>query len=80
MSILGGALGEEDHDNWGSMRVFMVVLTSAFVSGFGFMVLAVAPGSATALMAPVARVLVWSTVALFTATVVAVYGIEAWTT
>ncbi|XP_066371588.1 uncharacterized protein [Miscanthus floridulus] len=78
MSILGGALGEEDRDKWGSTStgVLMVVLTSAFVSGFGFMVLSVAPGSATAILAPVARVLVWSTVALFTATAVAVYGVE----
>jgi hypothetical protein len=78
MSILGGALGEEDRDKRGSTStgVLMVVLTSAFVSGFGFMVLAAAPGSATAILAPVARVLVWSTVALFTATAVAVYGVE----
>ncbi|KAG0514871.1 hypothetical protein BDA96_10G230700 [Sorghum bicolor] len=79
MSILGGALGEkDDRDKWGSTStgVVMVVLTSAFVSGFGFMVLAAAPGSATAILAPVARVLVWSTVALFTATAVAVYGAE----
>ncbi|CAD6339157.1 unnamed protein product [Miscanthus lutarioriparius] len=78
MTILGGALGEEDRDKWGSTStgVVMVVLTSAFVSGFGFMVLAAAPGSATAILAPVARVLVWSTVALFTATAVAVYGVE----
>jgi len=52
MSILGGALGEEDRDKWGSTStgVLMVVLTSAFVSGFGFMVLSVAPGSATAIL------------------------------
>ncbi|CAD6342511.1 unnamed protein product [Miscanthus lutarioriparius] len=78
MSILGGALGEEDRDKWGSTStgVLMVVLTSAFVSGFGFMVPRWFPGSATAILAPVARVLVWSTVALFTGTAVAVYGVE----
>lgn len=76
MSILGGWLGEKDHAKWGTMDMFMVVLTSVFVSSFGFMVLAASPGAARERLAPVARVLVWSTVALFAATAVAVYGVE----
>ncbi|CAN6220980.1 unnamed protein product [Urochloa humidicola] len=79
MSVLGGWLGEKEHARWGAMDVFMVVLTSAFVSSFGFTVLAAAPGSARERLAPVARALVWSTVALFVGTAVAVYGMEVWT-
>lgn len=78
MSVLGGWLGEKDRGKWAAMDVFMVVLTSAFVSSFGFTVLVAAPGSARERLAPVARVLIWSTVALFAATAVAVYGMEAW--
>jgi len=76
MTVLGGWLSEKDHAKWGTMDMFMVVLTSAFVSSFGFMVLAAAPGSARERLAPVARVLIWSTVALFATTAVAVYGVE----
>jgi len=79
MSVLGGWLGEEDHVKWGAMDVFMVILTSAFVSSFGFMVLVAAPGTARARLAPAARILIWSTVALFAATPVAVYAVEAGT-
>ncbi|CAN6177725.1 unnamed protein product [Urochloa humidicola] len=79
MSVLGGWLGEKEHARWGAMDVFMVVLTSAFVSSFGFTVLAAAPGSARERLAPVARALIWSTVALFVGTAVAVYGMEVWT-
>ncbi|CAN6194705.1 unnamed protein product [Urochloa humidicola] len=60
MSVLGGWLGEKEHARWGAMDVFMVVLTSAFVSSFGFTVLAAAPGSARERLAPVARALIWS--------------------
>ncbi|KAG2612475.1 hypothetical protein PVAP13_4KG293200 [Panicum virgatum] len=79
MSVLGGWLGEEDHAKWGAMDVFMVILTSAFVSSFGFTVLVAAPGTARARLAPAARILIWSTVALFAATPVAVYAVEAGT-
>ncbi|OEL34313.1 hypothetical protein BAE44_0004670 [Dichanthelium oligosanthes] len=64
MTVLGGWLAEKDHARWGAMDIFMIVLTSAFVSSFGFMVLAAAPSSARERLAPVARVLIWSTVAL----------------
>ncbi|KAK3130702.1 hypothetical protein QOZ80_6BG0496850 [Eleusine coracana subsp. coracana] len=86
MTVLGASIGDNyDNNNTNNQAgatardAFMVVLTSSFVSGFGFMLLAAAPGSARALMAPAANVLVWSSVALFAATAVAVYGVEVWT-
>lgn len=79
MTVFGGSLGEKYHDKAGAIDVFMVVLTSAFVSSFGFMLLAAAPGSAKAYLAPVAKVLVWSSALLFVATAIAVYGMEMWT-
>ncbi|GJN38699.1 hypothetical protein PR202_gb27765 [Eleusine coracana subsp. coracana] len=86
MTVLVASVGD-NYDNNNTTKqagatardAFMVVLTSSFVSGFGFMLLAAAPGSARALMAPAANVLVWSSVALFAATAVAVYGVEVWT-
>lgn len=76
MSVLAGSVGEEHHKKAGATDAFMVVLTSAFVSSFGFMLLAAAPSSARACLAPVSKVLVWSSVALFAATAVSVYGAE----
>ncbi|RLM55924.1 hypothetical protein C2845_PM10G15240 [Panicum miliaceum] len=79
MSVFGGALGEKGgHDRAVAMDAFMVVLTSAFVSGFGFLLLAAAPVPARACLAPAARVLIWSSIALFAATAVAAYGAEIW--
>ncbi|PUZ45802.1 hypothetical protein GQ55_8G254000 [Panicum hallii var. hallii] len=79
MSVFGGALGEKGgHDMAVAMDAFMVVLTSAFVSGFGFLLLAAAPVPARACLAPAARVLTWSSIALFAATAVAAYGAEVW--
>uniref|UniRef100_A0A0D9WRH4 Uncharacterized protein n=2 Tax=Leersia perrieri TaxID=77586 RepID=A0A0D9WRH4_9ORYZ len=82
MSVLGGSLGEEDHRKaaWGMLDAVMVVLTSAFVSGFGFMLLAAVPAGSAARgrLAPVAKVLAWSSMAMFLATAVAVYGVESW--
>jgi len=79
MSVFGGALGEKgDHDKAVAMDTFMVVLTSAFVSGLGFLLLAAAPIPARACLAPAARVLVWSSMALFAATAVSAYGAEVW--
>lgn len=82
MSVLGGLLGEEDHHRKaaGPLDAVMVILTSAFVSGFGFMLLAAMPASssARARLAPVAKVLAWSSMAMFAATAVVVYGVEAW--
>nr|QWM88989.1 low-affinity cation transporter [Oryza sativa Indica Group] len=81
MSVLGGSLGEEDHRKAaaGPLDAVMVILTSAFVSGFGFMLLAAMPASssARARLAPVAKVLAWSSMAMFAATAVAVYGVDA---
>uniref|UniRef100_A0A0E0E357 Uncharacterized protein n=1 Tax=Oryza meridionalis TaxID=40149 RepID=A0A0E0E357_9ORYZ len=61
MSVMGGSLGEEDHHRKaaGPLDAVMVILTSAFVSGFGFMLLAAMPASssARARLAPVAKVL-----------------------
>ncbi|XP_072149392.1 uncharacterized protein [Setaria viridis] len=79
MSVFGGALGERgDHGEAVRKEVVMVVLTSAFVSSFGFMLLAAAPDSARACLAPAARVLIWSSIALFAATAVAAYGAVGW--
>ncbi|TVU07959.1 hypothetical protein EJB05_41338, partial [Eragrostis curvula] len=75
MGVLGAFIDEKDERNATTMGVVMLVLASAFVSGFGFMVLAAAPSSARALLAPVAKVLEWSSASLFLATAVAVYGV-----
>uniref|UniRef100_A0A0E0LCX4 Uncharacterized protein n=1 Tax=Oryza punctata TaxID=4537 RepID=A0A0E0LCX4_ORYPU len=57
MSVLGGSLGEEDHRKAGPLDAVMVILTSAFVSGFGFMLLVAVPAgpAARARLAPVAK-------------------------
>lgn len=75
MTVLGGSIGEKEHQKTGAVDVFMVVLTSAFVSGVGFMLLTVVPSSARARLAPAAKVLVWSSMALFAATAIGVYGV-----
>nr|AAB71851.1 low-affinity cation transporter [Triticum aestivum] len=76
MSVLAGSVGEEHHEKKGATDAFMVVLTSTFVSSFGFMLLAAAPSSARVYLAPVSKVLIWSSVALFGATAVSVYSAE----
>uniref|UniRef100_J3MF90 Uncharacterized protein n=1 Tax=Oryza brachyantha TaxID=4533 RepID=J3MF90_ORYBR len=80
MSVLGGSLAEEADRKAGPVDAVMVILTSAFVSGCGFMLLASMPAgsSARARLAPVARVLAWSSMAMFVGTAVAVYGAQAW--
>ncbi|KAL5200742.1 hypothetical protein ABZP36_021945 [Zizania latifolia] len=80
MSVLGGSLGEEDRRKPGPLVVVMLILTSAFVSGFGFMLLEAVPAGslAKARLAPAAKVLAWSSMALFAGTTVAVYGAQAW--
>ncbi|GJM98111.1 hypothetical protein PR202_ga15088 [Eleusine coracana subsp. coracana] len=55
--------------------MIMLILTSAFVCGFGFMLIAAAPASTRALLAPAIKVLEWSSVSLLAATAVAVYGV-----
>lgn len=82
MSVLGASIGDKDkksNKHAGATEMFMIVLTSAFVSGSGFMLLAAAPGSARARLAPAANVFVCSSVALLAAAAVAVYGVVVWT-
>ncbi|TVU07960.1 hypothetical protein EJB05_41339, partial [Eragrostis curvula] len=80
MSVLGSSIGgDKGNGKTGATDLFMIALTSTFVSGFGFMLLAAAPGPAKARLAPAAKVLVWSSMALFAATAVAVYAVEVWT-
>ncbi|TVU07972.1 hypothetical protein EJB05_41353, partial [Eragrostis curvula] len=77
MSVLGSSIGgDKGNGKTGATDLFMIALTSTFVSGFGFMLLAAAPGPAKARLAPAAKVLVWSSMALFAATAVAVYAVE----
>ncbi|KAM0873603.1 hypothetical protein ACQ4PT_037970 [Festuca glaucescens] len=76
MTVLAVSVGENGHAKTGATYLFMAVLTSTFVSSFGLMLLAAMPSSAKLCLAPISKLLVWSSVATFAAAAVSVYGAE----
>jgi hypothetical protein len=76
MTVLGCSVGESRGEKTVATDLTMVVLTSMFVSSFGFMFLTAVPNYSKACLSPISKLLIWSSVAFFAAAAVSVYGAE----